>query len=62
MLVLQRKRGETIVIGDNVTVTVLSVQGDRVKLGFSGPPEVAIHRSEVQEAIRREHHALVGCP
>jgi carbon storage regulator len=47
MLVLSRKRGEGIVIGDDVTVTILEVQGERVKLGFAAPAEVPIHRDEI---------------
>ncbi len=51
MLVLSRKRGEGIVIGDGVTVTVLEVHGGRVKLGFNAPAEVPIHREEVLQRI-----------
>jgi carbon storage regulator len=51
MLVLSRKNGEEIVIGDNIVVTVLAVQGDRVKLGISAPGEVPVHRQEVQWRI-----------
>ena len=51
MLVLSRKQGERIVIGGNITVTVIEVKGDRVKLGFSAPAEVPIHREEVQRRI-----------
>ncbi len=51
MLVLARKKGEKIVIGRDIEVTVLEVRGDRVKLGFTGPAEVPIHRSEVHEKI-----------
>jgi carbon storage regulator len=47
MLVLTRKRGERTMIGDEISVTVLEVRGDRVKLGFAGPAEVPIHREEV---------------
>ncbi len=47
MLVLSRKRGERIRIGESVEVTVLAISGSRVKLGFSGPPDVWIHRDEV---------------
>ena len=55
MLVLSRKRGERIVIGDGVTVTVLEMRGDRVKLGFNAPAEVPIHREEV-------YHRIEDCP
>jgi carbon storage regulator len=51
MLVLSRKRGEGIVIGDGVTVTVLEVNGNQVKLGFVAPAEVPIHREEVHRRI-----------
>ena len=51
MLVLSRKFGETIVIGNSITVTVMEVQGDRVRLAVSAPPEVPIHREEVQRKI-----------
>lgn len=54
MLVLSRKCGQKIVIGNEVTVTVLAVRGGRVKLGFTSPAEVSIHRSEVQQAIEDE--------
>jgi carbon storage regulator len=52
MLVLSRKRGEKTMIGDKICVTVLEVRGDRVKLGFNGPAEVAIHREEVFRSVR----------
>jgi carbon storage regulator len=51
MLVLSRKRGEVITIGNGVTVTVLVVQGDRVKLGVVAPAEVPVHRKEIFEKI-----------
>ena len=51
MLVLSRKQGEGIVIGDGVTVTVLEVHGNQVKLGFVAPAEVPIHREEVHQRI-----------
>ena len=51
MLVLSRKCGETITIGDAMTVTVLAVQGDRVKIGVVAPVEVPVHRQEVQERM-----------
>lgn len=54
MLVLSRKQGEQIVIGDNVQLVVISVQGGRVKLGFQAPGDVAIHREEVYQRIRKE--------
>ncbi len=51
MLLLSRKRGEQVVIGDTVTVTVIEIKGNRVKLGFNGPPEVPIHREELYRRI-----------
>ena len=48
MLVLTRKPNESVIIGDEIRVSVLSVRGDRVQLGFSAPDDVAIHRAEVQ--------------
>ena len=51
MLVLSRKRKETIVIGSGITVTVLAVDGDRVKLGIVAPAEVPVHREEVYQRI-----------
>jgi len=57
MLVLSRKKGERIIIGDNIEVTIVEVRGDRVKLGFAGPAEVAIHREEVYRRIEAESAA-----
>jgi carbon storage regulator len=51
MLVLTRKFGESIVIGDSVTVTVMEVKGERVRLGISAPAEVPVHREEVLRKI-----------
>ena len=55
MLVLSRQRDESIIIGDNVVVTVVDVRGDKVKLGIDAPQEIPVHRREVYEAIRREN-------
>lgn len=51
MLVLSRKKNETIVIGDGIEVTVVDIRGDKVRLGIKAPKEVPVHRSEVYEAI-----------
>ena len=55
MLVLSRTRDESIVIGDNVVVTVVDVRGDKVKLGIEAPQDISVHRREVYDAIRREN-------
>ena len=54
MLVLSRKRGEAIVIGDDIRITVVEIRGDKVKLGFIGPDQVPIHREEVYRRIQHE--------
>ena len=54
MLVLSRKQDEKIMIGDNITLMVISIQGDKVRLGIDAPKEVSIHREEVYKAIMDE--------
>ncbi len=54
MLVLTRKRDERIMIGDQISLMVVDIRGDKVRLGIEAPAEVAVHRSEVYEAIQRE--------
>jgi carbon storage regulator len=58
MLVLTRKRGEAIVIGDGITVTVLETQGNRVRLGFDAPVDVPIHRQEIHQRVAESAAAL----
>jgi carbon storage regulator len=53
MLVLSRKKGEVIVIGDNIEITVLSVDGDTIKLGINAPKEVEVYRKEVYISIQQ---------
>ncbi|EQM72032.1 carbon storage regulator CsrA [Pseudomonas tohonis] len=53
MLILTRRLGESILIGDDITVTVMSIQGNQVKLAINAPRDVAVHREEVAERIRR---------
>lgn len=53
MLVLSRKKNESIVIDDRIVITVVEIRGDKVRLGVEAPRDVPIHRSEVYEAIRR---------
>lgn len=54
MLVLSRKKDEKIIIGDQITVMVIEIRGDKVRLGIDAPKEVTVHRQEVYEAIQRE--------
>lgn len=55
MLVLSRQRDESIMIGDNIVITVVDIRGDKVRLGINAPTEVPVHRQEVYEAIQREN-------
>jgi carbon storage regulator len=55
MLVLSRQRDETIMIGDEVEITVVDIRGDKVRLGINAPSRIAVHRKEVYEAIRAEN-------
>ena len=59
MLVLSRHRDESIMIGDNIVITVVDIRGDKVRLGIQAPTEIPVHRQEVYDAIQRErssHH------
>ena len=55
MLVLSRMRDETIMIGDDVQITVVDVRGDKVRIGINAPAHIAVHRKEVYDAIQREN-------
>ena len=55
MLVLSRHRDESIMIGDNVMITIVDIRGDKVRLGIDAPQEIPVHRQEVYEAIKREN-------
>ena len=55
MLVLSRQRDETIMIGDNIEITVVDIRGDKVRLGITAPNTIPVHRKEVYEAIQREN-------
>jgi carbon storage regulator len=55
MLVLSRHRDESIMIGDDVVVTIVDIRGDKVRLGIEAPQDIPVHRQEVYEAIQREN-------
>ena len=55
MLVLSRQRDESIIIGDNIIVTIVDIRGEKVRLGIDAPTEIPVHRREVHEAIQREN-------
>ncbi len=55
MLVLSRQRDESIVIGDEIELTVVDIRGDKVRLGIKAPAQVSVHRKEIYEAIKREN-------
>jgi carbon storage regulator len=60
MLVLSRQRDETIMIGDEVEITVVDIRGDKVRLGINAPRTISVHRKEVYEAIQRENTAAAN--
>jgi len=60
MLVLSRQRDQTIMIGDDIEITVVDIRGDKVRLGINAPNEVPVHRKEVYEAIKRENRAAAN--
>ncbi len=57
MLVLSRKKNESIIINDDITIVVVEIRGDKVRLGVEAPKEVPVHRNEVYEAIQRNREA-----
>jgi carbon storage regulator len=57
MLILTRRVGETVMIGDDVTITVLGVKGNQVRVGINAPKHVAVHREEIYERIKREQQS-----
>ena len=60
MLVLTRKLNESIMIGDDVKITIVDVKGDQVKLGITAPRQVAVHREEVYREIQKENQLAAG--
>jgi carbon storage regulator len=62
MLVLSRKKNESIIIDENIVITVVEVRGDKVRLGIQAPRDIPIHRSEVHEAIKAEQSTTDGPP
>ena len=54
MLILTRRVGETLMVGDDITVTVLGVKGNQVRIGVNAPKDVAVHREEIYERIKHE--------
>ena len=62
MLVLSRKRNESVVINDQIVVTVIDVRGDKVRLGIEAPRDVSVHRQEVFEAIKRRENGAEAEP
>lgn len=55
MLVLSRQRDESIMIGDDVVITIVDIRGDKVRIGINAPTRIPVHRQEVYEAIQREN-------
>jgi carbon storage regulator len=60
MLVLSRQRDESIMIGDDVQITIVDIRGDKVRLGIVAPAEIPVHRKEVYDAIQRENRKAAG--
>lgn len=61
MLVLSRKKGESIIINDNVKIVVVEIRGDKVRLGVEAPEIVPVHRQEVYDAIKRQQQRAQSC-
>ena len=59
MLILTRRVGETLMIGDEITVTVLAVRGNQVRIGVSAPKDVSVHREEIYRRIKKENERVI---
>lgn len=62
MLILTRRVGETLMIGEQVTVTVLGVKGNQVRIGINAPKDIAVHREEIFQRIKHEHDPVAAEP
>lgn len=62
MLILTRRAGETLMIGDDVTVTILGVKGNQVRIGINAPKDISVHREEVYERIKNEQSGRAPNP
>jgi len=62
MLVLSRHRDESIVIGDDIVITIVDIRGDKVRLGIDAPSDIPVHRQEVYDAMRRENRKAAQQP
>ncbi len=62
MLILTRRVNESLMVGDDITVSIIEVKGNQVRIGINAPKDVAVHREEVYERIRREQHRAHPAP
>lgn len=60
MLILSRKLGEAVIIGDDIVITVLSTKGKQIRLGIEAPASISVHREEIYEKIKKEQQGIVG--